>query len=210
MGFHVFLDLGALEAGNSIPAELQHAIATATLHFAIFAPNCSQTPWCLTELSSMFKSGAKVILISDHVDPSHLRCIEQGKGIYAPSFAELEKKGRYTQEKLHVWKTALCDSSFIPGYMVNNNMDEATILKNIVNCSLQIMKKVPLWVAEHLLGLNELVQGFVSVAREEEVKITGFMGMGGIGKSTFVKELLIWHMQFRFKCARCSIQKFCL
>ncbi|GLJ11139.1 hypothetical protein SUGI_0144220 [Cryptomeria japonica] len=102
----------------------------------------------------MLKSVGKIIPIFYHVEPSDLRYIEQGKGIYALAFSEHEKKGRYTTEKLDVWKRALCDSSFLYGYAVNNNEDEATVLKSIVNRLLQIMKKVPLWVAEHPLGLD--------------------------------------------------------
>ncbi|GLJ16927.1 hypothetical protein SUGI_0292300 [Cryptomeria japonica] len=73
MGFHVSLDLKALEADDSIPAELQHAIASATLHIAIFSPNYAQSPRCLAELPFMLKSRAKFIPIFYHVDPSDLR-----------------------------------------------------------------------------------------------------------------------------------------
>ncbi|GLJ45356.1 hypothetical protein SUGI_0954690 [Cryptomeria japonica] len=67
--------------------------------------------------------------------------------------------------------------------------DEATVLKKIVNCALKIMKKDPLWVAEHPLGLDELVEEFESVAGEETVNIRGIVGMGGSGKTTLAKEL---------------------
>ncbi|XP_057863159.2 disease resistance protein Roq1 [Cryptomeria japonica] len=189
MGLHVFLDVDALEAGDSIPAEIQHAITTATLHIAIFSPNYAQSPWCLAELSFMLKTGKKIIPIFYHVDPSDLRWVDQEKGKYAHAFSEHEKKGRYKSEKLDEWKGALHNSSFLSGYLGSNNEDEATVLKNIVNCALKIMKKSPLWVAEHPLGLDELVQGFESVATEETVKIRGIVGMGGSGKTTLAKEL---------------------
>ncbi|GLJ45355.1 hypothetical protein SUGI_0954640 [Cryptomeria japonica] len=189
MGLHVFLDLEALEAGDSIPAEIQHAITSASLHIAIFSPNYAQSPLCLAELSFMLKTGKKIIPIFYHIDPSDLRYIDQGKGKYAHAFSEHEKKGRYKSEKLDEWKGALHNSSFLSGYLVSNNEDEATVLKNIVNCALKIMKKAPLWVAEHPLGLDELVQKFESVAGKGTVNIRGIVGMGGSGKTTLAKEL---------------------
>ncbi|GLJ10179.1 hypothetical protein SUGI_0123500 [Cryptomeria japonica] len=138
----------------------------------------------------MLKTGKRIIPIFYHVDPSDLRWIGQGKGKYAPAFSEYEKKGRYKSEKLDEWKGALHNSSFLSGYLVNNDEDEARVLKNIVNCAIKIMKKKgPLWVTDRPVGLDELVQGFESVAGEETVKITGIVGMGGSGKTTLAKEL---------------------
>ncbi|XP_059064075.1 disease resistance protein Roq1-like [Cryptomeria japonica] len=188
-GFRAFLDVEELKAGDVIPAEIEAAMKSASLHIAIFSPNYAQSPWCLAELSFMLKTGAKVIPIFYHVEPSDLRWIEQGKGKYAHAFSDHRKKGRYTQEKLNEWKKALHDISFHSGHEVKNNEDEATVLKNIVTCALKVMKSVPLWVAEHPLGLDEMVKGFQSVASEGNVKITGIVGMGGSGKTTLAKEL---------------------
>lgn len=62
-------------------------------------------------------------------------------------------------------------------------------MKNIVNSAFRVLKNVPLWVAEHPLGLDELVQGFQSVTSGDKAKITGIVGMGGSGKTTLAKEL---------------------
>ncbi|GLJ10180.1 hypothetical protein SUGI_0123510 [Cryptomeria japonica] len=137
----------------------------------------------------MLKTGKKIFPIFYHVDLSDLSLDGQGKGKYAYAFSEHEKKGRYKSEKLDEWKRALHESSLIPGYLVSNNEDEATVLKNIVNCAFETLKKVPLSVADHPVGLDELVQRFESVRGEEEVKIKGIVGMGGSGKTTLAKEL---------------------
>ena len=86
MGLHVFLDVEALEPGDIMPAEIQGAISSASLHIAIFSPNYAQSPWCLAELSFMLKTGAKIIPIFYHVEPSDLRWIDRREGMYANAF----------------------------------------------------------------------------------------------------------------------------
>ncbi|XP_057834984.2 probable 2' cyclic ADP-D-ribose synthase BdTIR [Cryptomeria japonica] len=94
LGLLAFLDVEVLEAGDLIPVEIQAAIAHASLHIVIFCPNYTQSPWCLAELSFMLKTGTKIIPIFYYVDPSDLRWVAQGKGIYTDAFSQHEKKGR--------------------------------------------------------------------------------------------------------------------
>ncbi|GLJ51417.1 hypothetical protein SUGI_1092840 [Cryptomeria japonica] len=116
----------------------------------------------------------QIIPIFYHVHPSDLRWIDQRKGWYAHVFTEHVKKDRYKPEKLDEWKWALYKSSFLHGYMVDNIMDEGTVLKNITNRVYQITKKAPLWIAKQLARLDELVQDFESVARKEKLKKISF------------------------------------
>ncbi|GLJ34715.1 hypothetical protein SUGI_0698590 [Cryptomeria japonica] len=167
---------------------------SASLHVAIFSPNYAQSPWCLAELSFMLKTGKTLIPVFYHVQPSDLRWVVSGKGMYSDAFSEHEKKGRYGKDKLEEWKMALHNVSFYNGPIMNNDDDEGRLLKNIVNGVLKAIKKVPLDVAKHPVGLTETVQDFEITALESaqnqnNVQIVGIWGMGGAAKTTLAKEI---------------------
>ncbi|XP_059073304.1 disease resistance protein RUN1-like [Cryptomeria japonica] len=156
MGLNVFLDSHDLHLGDFFPSELQQALSSSSLHVAIFSPTYAKSPWCLAELSFMLKTGTPIIPIFYRVQPEDLRHL---KGIYADSFSEYEKKGRYI-DKLEEWKKALRDVSFYKGESVNNEEEERRVLKNIVNRVLEVTNIVPLKLTKYPVGLEELVADF--------------------------------------------------
>lgn len=121
MGLRIFLDVEALQPGDLIPMHIQEAMRSASLHIAIFSKSYAHSPWCLAELSFMLKTGTRIVPVFYYVDPSDLRWVGQGKGIYSPAFSQYEQKGRYTSEKLEEWKMALQNISFHSGFVVNND-----------------------------------------------------------------------------------------
>ncbi|XP_059076972.1 TMV resistance protein N-like [Cryptomeria japonica] len=119
MSLSVFLDSQELEYGDFLPRTIEAAMASASLHIAIFSKTYAESRWCLAELSFMLKSAAKIIPIFYHVDPSDLRCVHQGKGMYVEAFKKHERNGKCSPEQLQEWKTALHNVSFYAGQIVN-------------------------------------------------------------------------------------------
>ncbi|GLJ38482.1 hypothetical protein SUGI_0784160 [Cryptomeria japonica] len=192
MNVTAFLDSEELEYGDFLPTTLQSAMHSASIHIAIFSENYAKSPWCLAELSFMLTTGAKIVPVFYHVEPTDLRYVEQGKGIYVDAFVQYEKKHRYSPQKLQEWKMALKNVSCYKGQIIKNNDDEMGFLKNIVNIVLKEINNVPLVVANHPVGLEETVIDFEKNAlqsSQEGVQIVGIWGMGGSGKTTLAKTL---------------------
>ncbi|XP_057869576.2 TMV resistance protein N [Cryptomeria japonica] len=193
MKLTAFLDSQELEYGDFLPTTLEAAMRSASLHIAIFSEKYAKSPWCLAELSFMLKTGAKIIPVFYYVEPTDLKYVAQGKGIYVDAFVEYEKKRRYSPERLQEWKMALNNVSFYIGQIIKNDDDEMRLLKNIVNIVLKEINNVPLVVANHPVGLEEILQDFerntFQSVQEGGVRIVGIWGMGGSGKTTLAKKL---------------------
>ncbi|GLJ36471.1 hypothetical protein SUGI_0732360 [Cryptomeria japonica] len=174
-----------------LPGEIEEAMRSPSLHIAIFSQNYAQSPWCLAELSFIFKTGKQIVPIFYHVQPDDVR---YAKGVYADALSQHKNKGRYTSKKLEEWKNALNNVSYNAGYIINNKEDEERLLKNIVNCVLKVIKNVPLVVAKHPVGLNEVVIDFERTRLQSAeghctVQFVGIWGMGGSGKTSLAKQL---------------------
>ncbi|GLJ33279.1 hypothetical protein SUGI_0669520 [Cryptomeria japonica] len=70
--------------------------------------------------------------------------------------------------------------------------DEERLLKKIVGCVLKVVKNVPFVVANHPIGLDEILTDFerttlVSANSHDNVQVVRIWGMGGSRKTTFSK-----------------------
>ncbi|GLJ14374.1 hypothetical protein SUGI_0232250 [Cryptomeria japonica] len=159
MGFWTFLDDQELQPGDSIEPAIQNAIYSSSLQIAIFSPGYAESPWCLNELVDMLKTSALFIPVFCDVKPSDLRYPEGQHSVYATTFAEHERKGRFSEETLNDWKEALRSSSLVSGYEFSTEIDNVEELRTKVALAVQqrVGKKgFPrcVEVAKHQIDLN--------------------------------------------------------
>eukprot|EP00253_Pinus_taeda_P031903 PITA_31903 len=206
-GLWLFLDRPELQAGHNIKSQIEAAILVASVHIAIFSPTYAQSTWCLDELVLMLKSGAPIVPIFFNVEPSEVRWNDK-KGAYAEALKELEQKTssdpqtngekpRHDSATIQGWRAALSHVANLKGCELKGfNGNEQELLDEVVRNVLKKLPKTPLFVAKYPTGLDDKLQDFESTVlsqqgqeRDVQARVVGIIGVGGIGKTTLVKQI---------------------
>lgn len=201
-GLQVFLDSQELEAGQNLDTQIKEAIASASLHVAIFSPRYAQSVWCLEELRLMFESNKPIIPIFYKVQPTDLRSAQGHKGAYAEDLDKHESKKAWDGQPRHnsstvlSWRNALFSAAEISGFDLDTfNGDEGELLDKVVKCALKSVKKPHLLdVCKYPVGLDEKAQDFHRKVLSQQhggrrVQVVGIAGPQGVGKTTLAREL---------------------
>eukprot|EP00253_Pinus_taeda_P011787 PITA_11787 len=161
-GFRVFLDREEMQVGDRLDSQILGAIATSSVHIAIFSPRYAESRWCLDELVKMQESNATIVPVFYNVKPSDLRIrmdearhglMDQimeflwcrlgyilrflgfsgaNNGVYDKAFRNHVKKMRCSQETIAGWKQALSDVSTLSGLELDEYNRDEGELANVV------------------------------------------------------------------------------
>ncbi|CAN5970163.1 unnamed protein product [Sphagnum jensenii] len=188
-GFHPFLDAKSLIKGKHPYNSINQALSGVGVHVAIFSKGYAESKYCLDELHDMLESGKLILPVFYGVEVEHL--CRPYDGPFAAGLRKHKKRGRH--QDVERWETALAKVADLQGFrLAEFNGDEAQLKRRIV---LAVQRALPArrlqQVAPHRVGLEESLKVVIKKLNltGDSVRIIGVFGMGGIGKTTLVREV---------------------
>ncbi|XP_057749654.1 disease resistance protein RUN1-like isoform X2 [Arachis stenosperma] len=189
-GIVAFRDDRNLMQGQHISTELVQAIEGSQVLIVIFSKNYATSSWCLQELAKMLDCSNTItepnlLPIFYDVTPSEVR---KQTGDYGKALAEHEERFKDNSKMVQQWRESLLQVSNLSGWEIRNKQENGEIEK--------IVKRVRSKLGCNLLSVDGLVgmqsrveqlENLIDFNSNNEVRVVGVCGMGGIGKSTLAK-----------------------
>ncbi|RHN52279.1 putative TIR domain, P-loop containing nucleoside triphosphate hydrolase [Medicago truncatula] len=193
-GICTFMDDNDLERGDEITPSLVKAIEESRIFIPIFSANYASSSFCLDELVQIihcYKTKSCLVLpVFYDVEPTQLR---HQSGSYGEHFTKHEERFQNNEknmERLRQWKIALIQAANLSGYHYSPHGYEYKFIEKIVEDISNNINHVFLYVAKYPVGLQspiEQVKLLLDLGSEDEVRMVGLYGTGGMGKSTLAK-----------------------
>ncbi|XP_071724841.1 TMV resistance protein N-like [Rutidosis leptorrhynchoides] len=136
---------------------LMKAIEESCIAIVVYSKNYASSRWCLKELVKIMEckeqKNLTVLPMFYKVDPKEVRGSRKS---YQRALAKHEFNLRKDLEKVKRWRKALFDAGNLSGWHLNDG-DESEHIQNIVKKISTDLDRIPLHVAEHLVGIESRV-----------------------------------------------------
>ncbi|XP_062026208.1 disease resistance protein RUN1-like [Rosa rugosa] len=196
-GVVTFRDAEGLRWGENIAEKLMQIIEECRISLIVFSDKYADSRWCLEELVEIMECRRTrrqlAFPIFYHVDPSHVR---NQTGSFAHAFQKYEakmlsEKQEEIRDKIARWRAALREAANLVGFDIADR-HEAEFINSIVDEICKQLTNTYLNLAVYPVAIHSRVDDIskcLGVGLDDDVRMVGIWGMGGIGKTTVAKAI---------------------